>query len=112
MSPQMSHLLTQRPIRSQSLSRVTRGDLFATSFWRTRAAANSGLLKKPNVRMLSRPRRVSYEVCNMQAVGMKDNEGSARIPLTFMHNLPPQVLLPIHRTLRKDHEETRSLSQE
>ena len=55
---------------------------------------------KKATRMLSKP-TVSYEVCNLQAYGMKDPKGYYQAsPATCMHNLPPQVLSPIQRSSR------------
>ena len=47
--------------------------------------------------MRSKP-KVSYEVCNLQAYGMKDPLSYCQTsPATFTHNLPPEVLLPLQR---------------
>ena len=53
--------------------------------------------------------RVSYEVCNLQAYGMNDPKGYYHAsPATFMHNLPPQVLMPIKRNSKSSTQQEHS----
>ena len=62
----------------------------------------SRLWSTPEAKRLLSNHKVSYEVCNLQAYGMKDPEGYYQSsPATFMHNLPQQVLSPIRRSYQK-----------
>ena len=62
----------------------------------------SRLWSTPEAKRMLSNHKVSYEVCNLQAYGMKDPKGYYQSsPATFMHNLPQQVLSPIRRSCQK-----------